>query len=254
MPKKILFLDILTDRPWRREQMKRHIYSGFTYPEHFRRFSGIAKNRFVSIDASRQKLPDPSKYSAIIIGGSVKDPIKGRERPWMIKTYGFIRKAAAKKIPILGICGGLQFVVKALGGTIIKNPKGRNFGNSPVTLTADGRKDPLFHGLPKKFFVQASHQCIARSLRPGWKLLAYSKKSPIDAIAVGQNIRLVQFHPEVNLHNVRGKAKIKKEALIAEEFATEKNFPKFLAGFRDTSKNGKKILVNFIKYFIESKN
>ena len=250
MPKKILFLDILADNPWRRQELESP-YGGLSYPEHFRQFTGIAKNQFISIDAFGEKLPDPAKFRAIILGGSGKDPVKKQESPWILETYKFIRKTADKNIPILGICGGLQFVIKALGGAIVKNSKGRNFGNSLVTLTAEGQKDPLFSGLPKKFMTQASHQCVARSLKPGWKLLAFSVKSPIDAIAIGKNIRLVQFHPEVSLRNVRGKAKLKRQALIDEGFTTEKNFPKFLTALKDTSETGKKILTNFLEYFIK---
>ena len=108
MPKKILFLDILADNPWRRQELESP-YGGLSYPEHFRQFTGIAKNQFISIDAFGEKLPDPAKFRAIILGGSGKDPVKKQESPWILETYKFIRKTADKNIPILGICGGLQF-------------------------------------------------------------------------------------------------------------------------------------------------
>ena len=109
----------------------------------------------------------------------------------------------------------------------------------------------LFKGLPKKFFVQSSHKCIAQELKSGWRLLGSSRMSPLDAIAIGNNIRLVQFHPEMRAKNARLLAKMRKKALIEEGFTTEKDFPKLLKSFKDTSSFGKKILKNFLVYFAQ---
>ena len=108
----------------------------------------------------------------------------------------------------------------------------------------------MFKGLPSKIIVQSSHKCIARKLLPGWRLLASSNKSPFDAIAIGDSIRLLQFHPEMRPKNARALAKMRKRALIDEGFTTEKDFPGLLKSFQDTSKVGKKLLQNFLKYFI----
>lgn len=247
---KILFLDILTDNKYLRKDIEKKVYGGSTYAKEMREAFGLDKKQFVTIDASRSKLPNPTKYSAVVMGGSVKDPVKGQERPWMKRVYKFIRLADKKRVPILGICGGLQFTVRALGGRIIYNSKGRNFGNSLVKLNSNGRKDLLFKNLPTKIIVQSSHKCIAKTLRPGWKLLASSKKSPLDVIAIGDKIRLLQFHPEMKPKVAKGLAKMRKETLIAEGFVDRKNFPKLLKSLKDTSKVGKKLLQNFLEYFV----
>lgn len=250
---KILFLDILTDNKYLRKDIEQKVYGGSTYAKEMMEAFGLDRKQFFTIDASRNRLPDPTKYSAIVMGGSVKDPVKGEEKPWMKRVYKFIRLADKKLVPILGICGGLQFTVRALGGRIIYNSKGRNFGNSMVKLTSNGRKDLLFKNLPSKIIVQSSHKCIAKALKPGWRLLALSKKSPFDAIAIRDNIRLLQFHPEMGIKIAKGLARMRRETLIAEGFVDRKNFPKFLKSLKDTSGTGKKLLQNFLKYFVTTK-
>lgn len=246
----ILFLDILTDDPKLEREIDKKIYNGSTYADVIRSVLGLDKKQFIYRDASSEKLPNPKDYSAIVMGGSVMDPIEGQEKLWMKKVYNFIKEASSQKIPILGICGGLQFTVRALGGEVIYNPQGRNFGNSTTKLTEEGKQDLLFRGLPNKITVQSSHKCIAKNLKPEWKLLASSDKSPFDAIAIGDNIRLVQFHPEMLTRHIKALAKMRKKALIKEGFITPKEFTKFLESIKDTSKVGRMIAGNFIKYFV----
>ncbi len=247
---KILFLDILTDDRKLKSEIEKKVYNGKTYASAMQKAFGLDKGQFITVYPAFDKLPDPSDYSAIVMGGSTKDPVVGQEKPWMKRVYKFILNASKKEVPILGICGGLQFTVRAMGGKIVYNPKGRNFGNSAVKLTDAGMKDPLFKGLGRGFIVQSSHKCIAAGLKPGWKLLGSSEKSPLDIIAIGKNIRLVQFHPEMRAVNARALAKMRKEPLIKEGFVSEKTFPSLLRSFKDTGKTGKKLLKNFLSFYV----
>lgn len=251
---KILFLDILTgDRRLRRD-IEATVYNGTTPAEHMRKFLGLAKNELVGIDGSKKDLPKPEDYDAIIIGGSLEDPIKGQEKLWMKKVYKFIRLAIKKEVPILGICGGLQFTVRALGGSIVLNPKGREFGGTIIDITSKGRNDPLFRGLPKKNILQSSHKCIAKNLKPDWLLLASSGLCRAQAIAIGGNIRLLQFHPEMTGQQVAALARMRKADLVQEGFLRdEQEWKAFLVSIKSTKRVGKKILKNFLVYFIKKR-
>jgi len=249
--KKILFLDILTgDKKLRKELEKQDCGSNADIKQ-IRRLAGLTKNQLVAIDGSKGKFPKPDRFAAIIIGGSTEHPVRGYEKPWMKKVYKFIRKAARDNVPILGLCGGLQFTVKALGGEIIFNPEGRDFGNTRITLTKAGVKDKLFKGLAIKNIVLCSHKCIVKKLRGGWRLLAFSKKTPIEAIAIRENIRLTQFHPEMSLELIKQLAKMRKNALIQEKLIKAEDFPKFLTSIKNTDRVGSKVLKNFITYFVK---
>lgn len=249
---KILFLDILTGDQDVREIINAKIYGGSTYPEAMRSTFGLRGDEWFALDASKGKLPTRlSRFDAIVLGGSTEDPVKGNERPWMKKVYKVIQKAVKQQIPILGICGGLQFVVRAFGGEIIFNPKGREFGSTKIVLTSLGQRDLLFKGLPKNPLFQSSHKCIAKNLLPGWKLLANSRPCKIQAIAIGNTIRLTQFHLELTQQQLKAIAQLRKTALIQEGFGkNDADFKKFLDSIKNTESAGRKVLKNFITYFV----
>jgi GMP synthase-like glutamine amidotransferase len=253
--KKILFLDILTDHPQRRRWINKHIFRGNTYSGVTRREFGTPKKRWILADASKTKLPaDPTRYAAIVIGGSLKDPAHGADKdlPWMKRVYTFIRRAAKKNVPILGICGGIQFTVKALGGTIVVNPKGREIGNITIALKKTGKHDPLFRGIPNIFTTLALHRCMVKKLQPDWTLLASSKKCSIQAVGIGDYIRLVQFHPEMSKNHVGRIILMRKKRYVEEGyFKSIKEINSYRKSMKDTSRVGKMLLRNFLKYFVD---
>ncbi len=246
---KILFLDILTGNPELRKNINQKIYKGGSYGEHLRKLFSLKKSEWAEVDAS-QKIPsDFLKFDGIVIGGSTEDPMPGSEKPWMKKIYPAIRKIIKNKIPLLGICGGLQFTARALGGKVILNPGGREFGSVKITLSQDGKKDFLFCGISKNFTAQSSHKCMVEKILPGSRLLASSDMCGLQALSLGDRARLLQFHPEKTKAQLKSLAKMRKSALIAEGFVQdEKDFKKFLASIKNTETAGKKILKNFINF------
>ena len=246
---KILFLDILTDKPVVRNKIEKFIYNGKTYGEEIRKILGLKKSEFDCIDASKNVFPNLNNYNGIIIGGSTEDPISGTEKKWVLKTYDFIKLAISVSIPMLGICGGLQFVVRALGGEVIYNPKGRTFGNSVIHLTKKGLLDKLFKDLPETFKVYSSHKCIVKNLKKDWSCLGFSEKTPFEVIAIGDNIRLVQFHPEMTTNAIKSLSLLRKDSLIKEGYLKEGGFDEFLRALNSDENVNKKILNNFIVNF-----
>lgn len=244
--KKILFLDILSGDEKIKREDKKIVYKGISYGESVRRFLGIQKNNFFIVDASHGKFPDTSRIKMVIIGGSVENPVRGTESTWIKKTYIFIRKLQKENIPILGMCGGLQFTVRALGGDIVINKNGRDFGNTHIKLTGEGKKDYLFNGIKSSFTAIESHRYVAKKIIPGWKLLGGSKKTKIEAIAIGDRIRLTQFHPEMAVSHIRAIGRMRETALKAEGFGGRGGVRAFLSSIQSTNQSGKRILKNFI--------
>jgi len=215
--------------------VSKKVYKG-TYSEAMRMAFGLNKDQWTVVYAPHDKFPvSLDGIDALVIGGSFHDPINKSVKPWMRKTFDFIKLVSAAEMPILGICGGLQFTVRAFGGEVIRNPKGREFGTINLDILSAGAGDKLFSGLPKSVFAQSSHKCMANSLKPGWKLLASSKLCRNQAVAIGKNIRLLQFHPEMTAHQLLAIAKYKKEPASPS---------------KDASLYGKKIIHNFLEYFV----
>ncbi|MBU2044915.1 MAG: glutamine-hydrolyzing GMP synthase [Candidatus Omnitrophica bacterium] len=97
-------------------------------------------------------------------------------------------------IPILGICYGMQILVKTLGGGVGESKK-REYGRAPMYL--DDHQD-LFFSMPAKITSWMSHTDKVSSLPKGFKVLAHTGNTQYAAIG-DQTRRIygVQFHPEV---------------------------------------------------------
>lgn len=139
---------------------------------------------------------DPGAYGGIAITGSsasVRD-----EAPWMKRTADFCLAAAAKGVPVLGVCFGHQLLGEALGGRVERNPTGPERGTIRVELTTRGRADPLFAGMPEILEVQSTHAdaLVAPPTADGVARLAGNDATAWQAFSWG-SIRCVQFHPEM---------------------------------------------------------
>jgi len=245
---RLLFLDIATDDLKLRKASEKKIAKG-PYAELFRKKLDVKMDELQVKWAAQGCLPEPDGYDGIIIGGSSKDPVEGKEQVWMMRVYEFIKETVSKAVPLLGVCGGHQFVARALGAKVIYNPRGREFGTLPVTLTAEGARDPLFTEVPDRFFAQLTHRCIVEEIQRDWKLLASSDMCRIQAVAINERTRIVQFHPEFSANNMIALAKLSEKSLTDEGLTTSSRFQRFLSFIRETNQAAK-VLTNFLTHFV----
>ena len=98
------------------------------------------------------------------------------------------------KLPILGICYGMQLLAHQLGGQVAPADH-HEYGHSVLNFSTIG--SPLFANLPAALPVWMSHGDHILSMPPGFSALAYTENSPVAAIGNGTGIYGLQFHPEV---------------------------------------------------------
>ena len=105
------------------------------------------------------------------------------------------------KIPLLGICYGLHFMVDALGGSIKKSGK-HEYGFAELEIK---NKEKIFDGIKGKTTCWMSHGDSIEKLPDGFAITASTSNTQAAAIADNNNkIYGLQFHPEVE-HTVDGK-------------------------------------------------
>lgn len=108
------------------------------------------------------------------------------------------RSLFERRIPVLGICYGLQLGAHLLGGTVRRSAH-REYGPALVRI----RPSPVFHGLPHEFRVWMSHGDSIVRLPRGARTIAFTKATPVAGFEYRNFIGL-QFHPEVH-HTIGGK-------------------------------------------------
>lgn len=103
--------------------------------------------------------------------------------------------AFAAKLPILGICYGIQFLTIDSGGDVARLGE-REYGRKEVRVVAD---DPLLSGLPRSFSSWMSHGDSIAKPAPGFEVLAASDGGiPAALRDRSRAIWGLQFHPEVS--------------------------------------------------------
>ena len=106
------------------------------------------------------------------------------------------------KVPMLGICYGLQIMARHLGGKVEPGTK-REYGKG--TLQVKDSFSPLFANLPECLQVWNSHGDKLTRLPKGFKSVAITENSAFAAIEDDRRKFFgLQFHPEV-AHTPRGR-------------------------------------------------
>jgi GMP synthase-like glutamine amidotransferase len=189
-----------------------------------------------------EMLPEAVEVSAVIVLGGAMGVHDTDRHPFLREVNCFIGGAIAQELPFLGICLGGQLLAHLLGAPVDSNSPFGEKGTLPVTLTDDGKADPLFAGVDREFVTFQWHN-DSFAVPEGGVLLASSPACPNQAFRYGSNAYGIQFHPEVN------------REMVAEWSswtpATAARTSEFLAGFDSRAAEyrsaSRRLLVNFLR-------
>jgi GMP synthase (glutamine-hydrolysing) len=105
------------------------------------------------------------------------------------------------RIPVLGICYGLQLMAHELGGEVVASAK-REYGPASVQITTE---DGLFRGIDREQPVWMSHGDTILRPPQGFVPTAQSDSTAFAGLAdTVRGLYGIQFHPEV-IHTPRGR-------------------------------------------------
>ncbi len=100
-----------------------------------------------TVKVDEAPMPDPTGYSAVISLGGPQNANAHEKYPYLLQEKEFLRSIVQLDIPYLGICLGGQLLASALQAPVTRHHT-TEIGFFEVQLTGEGKRDPLFHGLP----------------------------------------------------------------------------------------------------------
>ncbi len=140
-------------------------------------------------------------YSAIIVGGSPFDISTPEEKKSPIQKKietdfeGLFDDVLARDFPFLGACSGNGLLGSYLGAGI-SGQYSEPVGSARVSLTGEGKLDPLLSGFPGQINVLLGHKEACDITPDGATLLIRGEACPVQMFRVGRNVYATQFHPE----------------------------------------------------------
>ncbi len=173
------------------------------------RFAGLDQNGMHRIRLTHEPLGpiDLSEWSGIILGGgpyNVSDPDDSKsptQRRAESELLSLADRIVDEDFPFLGCCYGVGILGSVIGATVDRSYP-EPVAAVTVTLTPEGRNEPLFAELPDVFDAYGGHKEAASSLPPNVVCLASSPDCPVQAFRVGVNTYAMQFHPELDLEGI----------------------------------------------------
>jgi len=168
-------------------------------------------------------LPDGESltgYDGIAITGSSLHIYNGGDE--VMRQIELVRAALKTGTPLFGSCWGLQVITAAAGGSVRKNPKGREIGfGRGIRLTEAGRKHPMYVGKLDVFNAPTVHLDEVEALPAGATVLATNAMSDVQSVEIRTNGSVawgVQYHPEYPLREIAAIVRRIGVRLIEEGF------------------------------------
>ncbi|RCU47297.1 type 1 glutamine amidotransferase [Haloplanus salinus] len=152
----------------------------------FRRALDAALAEF---DVTAGELPPDVAFDGVVVTGSRSSVYW--DEPWIDALVNWVAEAAARGLPILGVCYGHQVLATALDGRV-EAMDDIELGYRTIDRVDDD--DPLLAGLDDPFTAFETHSDRVVELPPGATLLAENDRG-VQAFRRGACWG-VQFHPE----------------------------------------------------------
>lgn len=168
------------------------------------KYGGIEPEQTHRLRIEKNGIPDDlaiDDYSAIIVGGSPFDISTPDNEKADIQHkieadfQRLLTKVVEQDFPFLGACSGNGLLGSHLG-TPISRQYGEAVGCVNLSLTEEGKQDPLLEGFPDRIDVLLGHKEACDCTPQGATLLMTGEDCPVQMFRIGSNVYATQFHPE----------------------------------------------------------
>lgn len=208
-------------------------HAGFSVPSNVSLFASAVRLHCPDIDCCSVNVADGealpagtaiADFDGVIFPGSplhIYDPT-----PPVTRQIEFARATFAAGVPVWGSCWGLQLATVALGGSVRRNPRGRELPIArAIAITDAGRTHPLLASRPAVFDALCSHLDEIEALPANAEVLAANDVSRVQAMAVrtrhGGSFFGTQYHPEHTLEVSAVLMEMRAKELVQEGFGGE---------------------------------
>jgi GMP synthase (glutamine-hydrolysing) len=185
----------------------------------FLAFGGLDESRLHRVRLEQRPLGevDLGAYSGIFRGGG---PFNSSDPPESKSTVqlrveadlrGLLDRVIGEDFPFLGACYGIG-TLGSHQGAVVDSRYSEPVGCVPISLTPEGRRDPLLAGLPATFEAFVGHKEAVSRLPHHAVRLAGSPACPVQAFRIGQHVYATQFHPELDVHGLCTRIEVYKHA------------------------------------------
>jgi GMP synthase (glutamine-hydrolysing) len=182
-------------------------------------FTGLEESLLHRVRLERGPLGrvDLDAWSGIFLGGgpfnssdepALKSPVQQRVEA---ELGALLDEVVERDFPFLGACYGIG-VIGTHRGAVIDRTFSEPIGPVPITLSPEGRDDPLLSDLPEHFDAFVGHKEAVSHLPEHAVLLASSPGCPVQAFRVGSNVYATQFHPELDIAGLVTRIEVYKHA------------------------------------------
>jgi GMP synthase (glutamine-hydrolysing) len=164
-------------------------------------------------------------YDGVAITGSALHVYEGGAQ--VVRQVELVRTVLGTGTPVFGSCWGLQLLTTAAGGSVRRNPKGREVGfGRAIRLTAAGREHPMYAGKSDSFDAVTVHLDEVETLAPNTTVLALNAMAGVQAAEIRCNSTTawgVQYHPEYSLQELSAIVRRTGMRLVEEGFFAAEN-------------------------------
>lgn len=167
---------------------------------------GLAGHELERLRLEAEPLPelDLDAYSGIILGGSpftssIPEEHKSDTQLRVEGELGGLLDVLVERdYPFFGACYGIGTLARHIGG-VLDGTYAEPISAPAITLTDEGRSDPVLAGLPTSFQAFVGHKEACTHLPESAVILATSEHCPVQMFRVRTNLYGTQFHPELTL-------------------------------------------------------